>query len=47
MKAVATELEWFEKHAMGRAYTWEKAPGSPSEEKSDRPGAPTNSAELK
>jgi hypothetical protein len=21
------ELEWFEKHAMGRGYAWEKAPG--------------------
>jgi len=21
------ELEWFEKHALGRSYTWEKAPG--------------------
>jgi hypothetical protein len=22
------ELEWFEKYANGRAYTWEKAPSS-------------------
>jgi hypothetical protein len=21
------ELEWFEKHAMGRTYQWERAPG--------------------
>jgi dipeptidyl aminopeptidase/acylaminoacyl peptidase len=24
------ELDWFEKHAMGRTYTWEKAPGEDS-----------------
>ncbi len=24
---VNVELEWFEKHAMGRPYTWERAPG--------------------
>jgi dipeptidyl aminopeptidase/acylaminoacyl peptidase len=24
------ELEWFEKYARGRAYTWERAPGAPS-----------------
>jgi hypothetical protein len=23
------ELEWFEKYAMNRPYTWEKAPESP------------------
>ncbi len=28
------ELEWFEKYAMGRAYTWERAPGDPQ-----KPGA--------
>lgn len=25
---VNVELDWFEKYAMGRSYTWEKAPGS-------------------
>jgi dipeptidyl aminopeptidase/acylaminoacyl peptidase len=24
---VNAELDWFEKHALGRTYTWEKAPG--------------------
>jgi dipeptidyl aminopeptidase/acylaminoacyl peptidase len=27
------ELAWFEKHALGRDYTWEKAPAVPDEEK--------------
>jgi dipeptidyl aminopeptidase/acylaminoacyl peptidase len=26
---INVELEWFEKYAMGRAYTWETAPGDP------------------
>lgn len=26
---INVELEWFEKHAMGRAYQWETAPGDP------------------
>jgi hypothetical protein len=30
------ELEWFEKHALGREYTWEKAPGD-DKEKEDKP----------
>lgn len=29
---VNVELDWFEKHAMGRDYTWEEAPGVPQEE---------------
>jgi dipeptidyl aminopeptidase/acylaminoacyl peptidase len=34
---VNVELEWFEKHAMGRPYTWERAPGD--EEKTPAPTA--------
>ena len=26
------ELEWFEKYAMGRSYTWEKVPGEAEKE---------------
>ena len=28
LRKANTELEWFEKYANGRAYTWEKAPSS-------------------
>lgn len=28
------ELDWFERHAMGREYTWEKAPAAPEKEES-------------
>jgi dipeptidyl aminopeptidase/acylaminoacyl peptidase len=30
---VNVELEWFEKYALGREYSWEKAPGDESEKK--------------
>jgi dipeptidyl aminopeptidase/acylaminoacyl peptidase len=33
---INAEIEWFERHAMGRPYTWEKAPG---DEKSESTGS--------
>ena len=31
---VNVELDWFEKHVMGKAYSWEEAPSAPEEEAS-------------
>jgi hypothetical protein len=32
-----TELEWFDKYALGKAYVWEKAPGDAAAEKPKPP----------
>jgi dipeptidyl aminopeptidase/acylaminoacyl peptidase len=34
---VNVELDWFEKHAMGREHVWEKAPPTEKEMKEDKP----------
>ncbi|MFQ5791772.1 MAG: prolyl oligopeptidase family serine peptidase, partial [Acidobacteriota bacterium] len=38
---VNVELDWFEKHAMGREYTWEGAPEDETEEKRAKARRPT------
>ena len=34
---VNVELDWFEKHALGKEYTWEKAPGEDEEKEDKKP----------
>jgi dipeptidyl aminopeptidase/acylaminoacyl peptidase len=34
---VNVELDWFEKHALGREYTWEKAPSEDGEAEGEKP----------
>jgi hypothetical protein len=43
---INVELDWFEKHALGREYEWETAPGDDrDDEKTDSPeSAATSSA---
>ena len=38
---VNVELDWFEKHAMGREYTWEKAPGDEDKKEEEEEAKPT------